>query len=206
MNNRKSKVFESIARRWRNFWLCKKYPFLKQRNVWDDKFMGYDSTWYDCIASGWRTAFGEQLLDELNAQLKKEGSMRDFRFTDIKEKYGTLRLYASGVSYEVESILSKYEYMSMCYCINCGKPVRYATSGWVMYICEDCFNEKERQFDEYRSKHDGCQSLDEYRKKRRLTKGSIPQVRYFADDGTLVEVDLNDKYGIDFAKAWGLDE
>ena len=45
-----------------NFFFLLKYPFMKSRNVWDGKFMGYSHTFYNHIPVGWRTAFGKDLL------------------------------------------------------------------------------------------------------------------------------------------------
>lgn len=130
-----------------NFFFCLKYPFWTLRNVWDGHFMGYSSTWYDSIPDGWKTAFGKQLSEDI----KKAGKQTRKRlhkyvnwknmitWEQIKEKYGTLRLYAS-CSEEIYNVLQKYEKMSEYYCIECGKPSKYMTKDWVEFYCEDCFN------------------------------------------------------------------
>lgn len=72
----------------KNYFLCLKYPFLKSRNVWTDKFLGYGDTLYEWIPDGWRKAFGKQLIKDLRKALKQDGILKDFRFHQIKEKYG----------------------------------------------------------------------------------------------------------------------
>lgn len=114
------KIFKYIY----NYFLCLRYPFYKARNLWTDKFMGYDHTLYDDIPEGWKKAFGKQLSKDLKKQLKKDNQLKTFRFSQIKEKYGTLRLYTFGCSEECMKLLHKYEKLSSYYCIKCGKKVK----------------------------------------------------------------------------------
>lgn len=71
----------------------------------------------------------------------------------------------------------------MCYCINCGKPVRYVTRGWVSYICEECAKKELSK-----------EALSEYRVRLR----DIPQWS-----------DIDQKTGkfksIDFKKVYNID-
>ena len=131
----------SLIRKIKNYFFCLRYPFYKVRNVWTDKFMGYDHTLYDHIPEGWRKAFGKQLSKELKKQLKKDNQLKTFRFSQIKEKYGTLRLYNFGCSEECMKLLDKYEKLSKEYCIECGKKAKYETEGYILYLCEECFEE-----------------------------------------------------------------
>ena len=119
----KMKIFKYIY----NYFLCLRYPFYKSRNVWTDKFMGYGYTWYDDIPIGWRKAFGKQLSKELKKQLKKDNQLKTFRFSQIKEKYGSLCIYTQGCSEECWELLDKYEKLSKEYCISCDKKAKYKT-------------------------------------------------------------------------------
>lgn len=60
----------------------------------------------------------------------------------IKEKYGTLRLYSGSIPSEIYDELSdwemKYDKLSSQICINCGKPATHMTTGWITYICDEC--------------------------------------------------------------------
>lgn len=96
------------------------------------------------------------------------------QFQQIKEKYGTLRLYASA-SKRVQDILHHYENLSMCYCINCGKPVRYCTSGWIEYLCKDCFEKS--------LLHINDDEKYEYRKHCRLWDKDIPRRIVYDENG-----------------------
>lgn len=130
--------------------LIEKYPFL----AWygNPLYSGYneetitsDYTWEDELPEGWKKAFCPQMWDELKAILEKANYVDQFRFAQIKEKYGTLRLYHSGVPEAIfEEICaweSKYEGLSEQVCINCGKPAKYMTTGWISFFCEECIKE-----------------------------------------------------------------
>ena len=130
--------------------LVEKYPFLSWYG--DPLFRGYNEdtisyqyTWEDELPEGWRKAFCPQMWDELKAILEKANYVNDFRFIQIKEKYGTLRLHYNGIPEsicdEVYAWESKYEDLSEQVCIHCGKQAKYMTLGWISFICEDCLKE-----------------------------------------------------------------
>lgn len=219
-----------------NFFFCLKYPFWKATNVWTGEFMGYEFTWYDDIPYGWRKAFGKEMSKELKsvgkAYLKKH---KDKKWSDIlswqqiKEKYGSLRLYASAID-PIQNILTRYEVLSIGYCINCGKPARYRTSGWIEYLCDDCIKNYSKVEAERLSEKDipesytydyqiiNEQSFDTendrdkvYSQLEELDTGFIYNKKEV--DGkykiiTLNEmqhrVDYKEKYDIDFEEIWGL--
>lgn len=176
----------------KNFILCLRYPFWKSRNVWTGKFLGYAFTWYDDIPQGWRIAFGEQLSKDI----KKAGKKARLRlgkkvpwnellsWQEIKSKYGALCLYASAAD-EIFDVIRRYELLSIGYCENCGKPARYVTGGWVMYLCENC--------------KDSINPTD------RLTEEDIPDI-YTYEENNRVKIDIKEKYNIDFKQLWGLDD
>ena len=64
----------------------------------------------------------------------------EWRITDIKEKFGTFRLYCNYGSNELYNIINKYEELSWHTCINCGKSATYTSKGWISPYCEDCIN------------------------------------------------------------------
>ena len=131
--------------------LCAKYPFL----AWygDPLYTGYNEdgepdysfTWEDELPTGWRKAFCPKMWDELKEILERHNYLNEFRFTQIKEKYGTLRIYNNGapeeVYDEIEDWENKYENLSEEVCIHCGKPSKYMTLGWITFVCEDCAKE-----------------------------------------------------------------
>ena len=142
--------------------LCERYPFLIPTNRWSGKriteaadggyFPGspdavpeydYEYTELDDMPDGWRIAFGEQLCEDLRAELEHSGAIDDYRIIQIKEKYGGLRWYDNGNTKEGYGIISKYAALSERTCIVCGKPATKITTGWISPYCDECCPESE---------------------------------------------------------------
>lgn len=123
--------------------LIEEFPFLLPRNRWSgqvDPNYDYTYTELDAMPYGWRKAFGLEMCKELKEELIKCNYLNDYRITDIKEKYGSLRWYDNGypASSKIAEIIYKYEMMSEDVCINCGKAAKYVTKGYIEFVCEDC--------------------------------------------------------------------
>jgi len=58
--------------------------------------------------------------------------------TQIKEKFGGLRLYYHGGDDCVDGACRMAEEMSYRTCESCGRPGRPNESGWIMTRCESC--------------------------------------------------------------------
>lgn len=59
--------------------------------------------------------------------------------TQIKEKYGTLRIYVSHGTEELFNMIDEAEDKSASICEFCGSNVNVGqTTGWIMTICHDC--------------------------------------------------------------------
>lgn len=130
--------------------LCEKYPWLIPTNRWTGEVVedyDYDYTELDSMPDGWRIAFGDQMVEELNQELVKGGFVNDYRITQIKEKYGGLRWYDNGNTKEGYNIINKYESLSRRTCICCGKPAKYITFGWISPFCEDCIKDIEDDYE-----------------------------------------------------------
>ena len=166
--------------------LIEEFPFLLPRNRFTGEVISgydYEFTELDAIPAGWRKAFGLEMCREIKDCLVKNNYPLDqYRIMDIKEKYGTLRWYDNGHPEGMDEIISKYEDLSMCYCINCGNPTRYVTKGYIYFICEQCKDTIEL-------------------KTERLTEEDIPRRMIFENNET-----VESPSSIDFKKAWGLNE
>lgn len=127
--------------------ICDRYPFLIPRD-WEgnrmDKYDDWDYTFtdYDLIPAGWQRGFGEQMCEEIRDALIEVDELETFYFTDIKEKYGHLRMYFWG-SDKLADIAHKYEELSGKTCIVCGRPATHMTKGWIMPMCDHCDREDE---------------------------------------------------------------
>ena len=62
----------------------------------------------------------------------------EFRFAQVKEKWGILRLYYSGGDGFVTGVIAMAEAMSSVTCERCGAPGKTNDSGWLSTLCEGC--------------------------------------------------------------------
>ena len=174
--------------------LIKEFPFLLPKNRWTgepSKDYDYTYTELDAMPDGWRKAFGLDMCNEIKEELIRFNSLNDYRITEIKEKYGFLHWYDAGqpAGSKIDKIISKYEDLSICYCVNCGKPVRYFQNIYDdnQYICEDCRN---------------YLVDNNYYKADKF----IPINEEFIPERTTYKDGIEEKWdtGIDFKKYWGL--
>lgn len=75
-----------------------------------------------------------------------------FKFEQIKEKFGSLRIYYSGGDDEIQGYIDMAEFTSAMVCEECGKfdtTVGRTTKGWIQSLCEDCHkkDDREREWD-----------------------------------------------------------
>jgi hypothetical protein len=92
------------------------------------------------VGDGWRDLL-ERACARIRAVVQAGGGT--FHVTQIKEKYGTLRLYhQSALSREadarVEEAIDLAEARSACTCEVCGAPGRLHGSGWLVTRCAVC--------------------------------------------------------------------
>ena len=128
--------------------LLEKYPWLTPGYVGVielEENYNYEDTWLDDLPDGWRLAFGDQMIEELD-QLLRKYNIVDYEIYQIKEKWGALRWYDNGFPEEgyeeYSNWLRKYESLSERTCIFCGKPATHLTKGWIMPICKSCADRK----------------------------------------------------------------
>lgn len=147
----KTKVFkyEDDTEERKYYWLC--YDFWKMLKVKAADFLNdyiLNVIFFlptinelDAMPEGWRRKFGIQMCKDIRKQLIKDKFLFSFRIMQIKEKYGELRFYSSRSSKELDNIIMRYEDQSSKVCIECGKPAKYETSGYISYLCEDCIGD-----------------------------------------------------------------
>lgn len=95
--------------------LCDRYPFLMQKNVFEDgvpEDYDYEYTWLDDMRPEWREAFGLKFCEELREALLAVGQLDYYRVFQVGEKNGELRWYATYICPEVYDIEMKYQKMS----------------------------------------------------------------------------------------------
>lgn len=93
--------------------------------------MEHDNGWYQII---WDLCIG------LEQELKKLGKEAEdqFRVTQVKEKFGTLRFYTNGHTDEMDDLITIAERKSRVTCEVCGEHGRLYTDGWHVTLCKVC--------------------------------------------------------------------
>lgn len=133
--------------------LYKKYPHLfanKNKSIMESCMawgIECGDGWYDILSSlcwmikqhednkVWRKKYLEENDPE---RLKDEPEYFPVQFDQIKEKYGTLRVYFSGGDEYIEGLVSMAEAMSGKTCEACGQPGKPTKGGWITTLCESC--------------------------------------------------------------------
>lgn len=114
------------------------------------RWQKYMKECYQC--DGWRSLEGwlgiasEAFEETFN--LLSESEKQHFKITELKEKYGTLRVDTNvyqiadrHVSDKADEIASDAEDRSEETCMSCGKPATTIEHcGWISTICDDCRN------------------------------------------------------------------
>jgi hypothetical protein len=81
------------------------------------------------------------ILDNLFANIKRElecNPIKDFYIIQVKEKFGSLRVYTSYSTERIEQLIDWAEETSLETCENCGREAEVDYSGWVKVLCPKC--------------------------------------------------------------------
>ena len=102
---------------------------------------------YEC-GKGWEALIlkAEVLVNDYNIQHPNEPHLE---FTQIKEKWGGLRMYLNYYPDNIDDKLNEIEEQSFTICEHCGttKDVkREWTHGWIMTLCENCRKEEIKKY------------------------------------------------------------
>lgn len=89
---------------------------------------------------------------QIPERIKEDVERKNFRpvkevipqiqFTQIKEKFGTLRMYTNGYDDYIDGVIAMAESMSARTCEVCGVPGRQTKGGWVQTLCVRCAKQK----------------------------------------------------------------
>jgi len=102
--------------------------------------IGCGNGWYDLINSIC------QIVESLNKNIKDRNrliagnneTIIDFKFDQIKEKFGGLRAYYSGGNDYIRGLVSMAETMSYKICEVCGNKGKPNKGGWISTLCDGC--------------------------------------------------------------------
>jgi hypothetical protein len=114
----------------------KKYTIIKP----DPSLKSNLMAWGFMCDEGWHPLIYE-LLDKIQAIVDREGY--DFQVTEIKEKFGGLRVYLDSETDEIFDLIREYEQKSFTICEVCGKHGKLRNlNGWYKTLCDDCRKDK----------------------------------------------------------------
>lgn len=145
--------------------LTNKYPYLIPHNGWTGRIIeDYDYTYvegsYD-LPEGWQKLF-LLMCKQIRPYIVKAGLLDKFYFTQLKEKYGTMRTYNSGYPRSMQHVFNMFECYSCHVCQMCGKPSVWETQGWISYLCNECISPYEENV--LKVKHKKCFCEESYGK------------------------------------------
>lgn len=106
--------------------ILEKYPRI---------FAGKEPAWSD-LPEGWY-----RLLDALCKSIElslTDEQLRDFRVTQIKEKFGGLRFYCNGGTDITSDMIESVEQRSEGICMECGEAGKRRSGSWVVTMCDFC--------------------------------------------------------------------
>ena len=138
-----------------------KYPFLKIKDnsvypwILVDEDEPTECWMIGDLPQGWINAFGDQMCSEL---LEALGEYVDrWIIVQVKEKWGRMNVYyhfdvddlsdeeidkVNEVEKLVSAIIDKYDQISYHTCAFCGALATRKTTGWVVPVCQTCFDEE----------------------------------------------------------------
>lgn len=111
-------------------------------HTWEGKILdgGEDaSVFYWGMPSGWKIAFLEPLLEELDMAIKNllPYQQKEFYLLQVKEKYGSLRIYPIWYTDEIDEVISKYSKISEQTCCVCGAQATKISKDWICPYCDE---------------------------------------------------------------------
>ena len=89
--------------------------------------------YYPEIPQGWEVLYA-QMMEDITAL-----GFENFKWLQVKEKFGEMRCYSAEDHEEVADIITKYETMSGFICANCGKPAVVRTLRYILPYCGECY-------------------------------------------------------------------
>lgn len=121
-----------------------RFPYIKPHTFTGEEIPNYkyDYTDIDCFPDGWHKTI-IKYLKKLNKILKKYGETDNFFITDTKEKWGTARIYYSGIHSEecmteIDNLFCDMERETWNTCCECGSLADYNSIGYILPFCEKC--------------------------------------------------------------------
>lgn len=115
-------------------------PYLVNQN-------GTPYDFADDVGKGWIGILTNAFKQIAEAFDKADADFSEFSVAQIKEKFGTLRIYCgaldAGIADHVYKIIDEAESESERTCELCGNPGKARGGGWIKTLCDNC-NKREK--------------------------------------------------------------
>ena len=125
--------------------LCEKYPkiFADRHKPMTETCMCWG---FEC-GDGWYNIL-DQLCNNIQHYIdwknRKEEIVPQVVAEQVKEKFGTLRFYYRGGDDYIEGMVRMADSMSSILCENCGATGKQRYGGWILTLCDEHYNQKDR--------------------------------------------------------------
>lgn len=105
----------------------KKILLEKYHNLFEDKSF--------CVGDGWF-----DIINELAENLTKAQSKltKELVVVQLKEKFGSLRVYTNYSPPEIDVFINNAELKSSKTCEECGSPGKIRSGSWLRSLCDSC--------------------------------------------------------------------
>ena len=105
--------------------------------------------WFDILSSlCFMISQQERNIEDNNKYRISKGEepiqYEPFRFTQIKEKFGGLRIYYYGGNDYTRGLIGMAECWSYKSCEKCGEKGSKRGKGWMTVLCDKCFHKEKR--------------------------------------------------------------
>lgn len=133
----------------RKYYMSAEYRDEMENMLVDEFWFMKDDDDGKCFPMEWSNGWLEEFY-ELCRQLKTEVS-DDFRWTQLKEKFGTARCYYWGhiTPYGQELISDFEDNITAHICEICGAEGELRNTGWIVCLCDECMKEIDDRHKEY---------------------------------------------------------
>lgn len=125
--------------------MCVKYPLVTRLYLSKKSNAPFAYYGIEC-GDGWRAVLEPLFaaMESTAAGMQQAGTAKSRlpALAQVKEKFGTLRIYLDNGTTEIREAINAAEAQSQLVCENCGAPGVLRTQGWLATLCDVHANPK----------------------------------------------------------------